>query len=93
MSEKTDEKINDLHLAVAKMRQQQDELHKKLKLEQEKKEKLEVVLQFDSSSLLRLSTLTLTSVFHLEHCGHMFLNYFPLMTSKFKFCKVLLMYM
>lgn len=42
MSEKTDEKINDLHLAVSKMRQQQDELHRKLKLEHEKKEKLEV---------------------------------------------------
>lgn len=42
MSERTDEKINDLHLAVAKMRQQQDELQKKLKIEQEKKEKLEV---------------------------------------------------
>ena len=44
MSEKTDEKINDLHLAVAKMKQQQDELHRKLKVEQEKKEKLEVCI-------------------------------------------------
>ena len=42
MSERTDEKINDLQLAVAKMRQQQEELQKKLKLEHDKKEKLEV---------------------------------------------------
>lgn len=44
MSERTDEKINDLQLAVAKMRQQQEELQKKLKQEHDKKEKLEVGL-------------------------------------------------
>lgn len=42
MSERTDEKINDLQLAVSKMRQQQEELQKKLKQEHDKKEKLEV---------------------------------------------------
>ncbi|XP_067928518.1 kinesin-like protein KIF27 [Watersipora subatra] len=41
MSERTDEKINDLQLAVAKMRQQQEELQRKLKQEHDKKEKLE----------------------------------------------------
>lgn len=46
MSDKTDEKINDLHLAVGKMKQQQEELHRKLKVEQEKKEKLEVWWKF-----------------------------------------------
>lgn len=44
MSERNDEKISDLNLAVAKMRQQQEELQKKLKQEHDKKEKLEVVL-------------------------------------------------
>ena len=43
MSERTDEKINDLQLAVSKMRQQQEELQKKLKQEHDKKEKLEVL--------------------------------------------------
>ncbi|KAF6031922.1 KIF27 [Bugula neritina] len=41
MSERNDEKISDLNLAVAKMRQQQEELQKKLKQEHDKKEKLE----------------------------------------------------
>lgn len=43
MSERTDEKINDLQLAVSKMRQQQEELQRKLKQEHDKKEKLEVI--------------------------------------------------
>lgn len=42
MSERTDDKINELQLAVSKMRQQQEELQRKLKQEHEKKEKLEV---------------------------------------------------